>query len=269
MFRKNPSLEFFESLYQKFNRINSAQDPIWNLIHQQDKGEQELLAFISAQYAFGSITQINNFLKKIFELLLPSPVEKILDKKFITYLESHQNLYHRFLFHPEFIGLIKTLRFIIQNHENLKKFFLMGYNSEDENLKYSIISFSRRIREIHARFSDTSNRKLKFLYPSPESNSTCKRINLFLRWMVRKDNVDLGLWRDEIKTSQLIIPLDTHIFQLSKHLKLTTRKSPSWNMAVEITNNLKKFDPDDPVKYDFALSHIQVSDIKEMLKEIH
>jgi uncharacterized protein (TIGR02757 family) len=77
--------------------------------------------------------------------------------------------------------------------------------------------------------------------------------------MVRKDNIDLGLW-SEIKTSQLVIPLDTHIFQLARYFGLTKLKTPSWNMAVEITNELKKFSPEDPVKYDFALSHLKLED---------
>lgn len=100
------------------------------------------------------------------------------------------------------------------------------------------------------------------MFPLPEKGSACKRMNLFLRWMVRKDELDFGLWtclsgrQDEIPTSKLIIPVDTHIARICKQLKLTKKKNVSWKMAEEITNNLKKFDPNDPVKYDFALCHI-------------
>jgi len=90
------------------------------------------------------------------------------------------------------------------------------------------------------------------LLPDPEKNSPCKRLNMFLRWMVRKDSVDVGLW-SEIDKAKLIIPLDTHVSKISRALGLTQRKTDSWKTAEEITFNLKKFDPQDPVKYDFAI----------------
>ncbi len=99
------------------------------------------------------------------------------------------------------------------------------------------------------------SRGLKFMFPLPEKGSACKRMNLFLRWMVRKDELDFGLW-GEIPTSKLIMPVDTHIARICKQLKLTESKNVSWNMAEEITKNLKKFDLNDPVKYDFAICHI-------------
>ena len=99
------------------------------------------------------------------------------------------------------------------------------------------------------------------MFPLPEKSSACKRMNLFLRWMVRKDELDFGLWY-EIPTSKLVIPVDTHIARISKSLKLTERKNVSWQMAEEITQNLKKFDEIDPVKYDFAICHIGIRKLK-------
>jgi len=96
---------------------------------------------------------------------------------------------------------------------------------------------------------------IKFMFPLPQKGSACKRMNLFLRWMVRNDELDFGLW-NEIKPNKLIIPVDTHIAKICKQLKLTKRKNVNWKMAEEITGKLKRFDPVDPVKYDFALCHI-------------
>ena len=101
----------------------------------------------------------------------------------------------------------------------------------------------------------------KFMFPVPEKGSACKRMNLFLRWMVRKDDLDFGLWR-EIHTSKLVIPVDTHVARISRSLRLTKRKNVSWKMAEEITEKLKKFDPEDPVKYDFAICHIGMRKMK-------
>ncbi len=257
MYKRRLTKAFLEKLYHKYNKVNSVNDPIWNVIRQKDEINQEILAFISAVYAFGNISQINFTIEKILKLLEPFPLERILDKDYLDYLKNKTNIYHRFLFHEDFIGLMNTLNYVYSKYGSLKKLFLLNYIPEEQNLKNSIIQFSRELRAINKKFIRDSKIKLKFLYPSPESGSPCKRLNLFLRWMVRKDNIDLGLW-NEIKTLQLIIPLDTHIFQAAKYFGLTKLKNPSWNMAVEITESLKKFDPIDPVKYDFALSHLKL-----------
>jgi uncharacterized protein (TIGR02757 family) len=102
---------------------------------------------------------------------------------------------------------------------------------------------------------------IKFMFPLPEKGSSCKRMNLFLRWMVRKDELDFGLWKG-ITTDKLIIPVDTHVARICTELGLTSRKNVSWKMAEEITDNLKEFDPVDPVKYDFAICHIGMRKIK-------
>ena len=99
---------------------------------------------------------------------------------------------------------------------------------------------------------------LKQLFPSPDKGSACKRPNLFLRWMVRTQDVDFGIW-DRIPPSKLIIPLDTHIAKIARCIGLTKRTSSDWKTAKEITDSLKKFDPEDPLKYDFALCHHGIS----------
>ena len=92
---------------------------------------------------------------------------------------------------------------------------------------------------------------MRFLLPSPEQGSACKRMNLYLRWMVRRDSVDLGLW-SAVKPSALVIPVDVHIYNVARRARLTRYKTPGWAMARDLTARLRRFDPDDPVKYDFA-----------------
>jgi uncharacterized protein (TIGR02757 family) len=99
------------------------------------------------------------------------------------------------------------------------------------------------------------------MFPLPSAGSACKRMNLFLRWMVRKDELDFGIW-NEIPSAKLVIPVDTHIARICKKLKLTRLNNVSWKMAEEITDNLRKFDPNDPVKYDFAICHIGMRKMK-------
>jgi uncharacterized protein (TIGR02757 family) len=116
-----------------------------------------------------------------------------------------------------------------------------------------------------SRFTGRLNRNIKkrkgaythYLISNPANGSACKRMNLFLRWMVRKDEIDTGIW-NEVGTGRLIMPVDTHIARISKQLRLVKRKSIDMKFAVELTERLKSFDADDPVKYDFALCHIGV-----------
>jgi uncharacterized protein (TIGR02757 family) len=96
-----------------------------------------------------------------------------------------------------------------------------------------------------------------YFFPRPSGGSACKRINLFLRWMVRKDAVDPGGWTG-VHPRQLIVPLDTHTIRAGRCLRLTRRVTPGWKMAADITDALRRLDPDDPVRYDFALCHLSM-----------
>jgi uncharacterized protein (TIGR02757 family) len=96
-----------------------------------------------------------------------------------------------------------------------------------------------------------------YFFSRPSSGGACKRINLFLRWMVRRDGVDPGGW-SSVSPAQLVVPLDTHTIRVGQCLALTRRRSPGWKMAVEITDGLRAFDPDDPVRYDFSLCHLSM-----------
>ena len=93
---------------------------------------------------------------------------------------------------------------------------------------------------------------MRFFFPSPEDGSACKRLNLYLRWMVRREGVDLGVWKS-VDASRLVIPLDAHVLAIARRTRLTRYRSPGWRMAVDITRSLRRLDPADPVKYDFAL----------------
>ena len=132
---------------------------------------------------------------------------------------------------------------------------MKGYEEGDDHIGPSLSRFVRRILALATEPFYPSISKgtgIRHFLADPTDGSGCKRLNLFLRWMVRKDGIDLGLWK-EVSAAKLIIPLDTHLIRLGTRLGLTTRKSPDWKMAVEITEALRGCDPDDPVKYDFAL----------------
>ena len=155
--------------------------------------------------------------------------------------------------------LIWWLNQIIREEGSIRSFFLRGYNERDEDIGPSLSRFVRAIRELEREPFYPSlpfrGSGIHHFLADPSDGSGCKRLNLFLRWMVRRDGLDLGLWQ-EVSPSKLVIPLDTHVSRIGRRIGLTKRRSPGWRMALEITETLRGFDPQDPVKYDFALCRV-------------
>ncbi|MCU0332048.1 MAG: TIGR02757 family protein [Ignavibacteriaceae bacterium] len=220
----------------------------------KDEKDIEVMAFIASVFAYGNVKQIINSLNKFLLVCDNKPYRYI--RNFNKQKSSQQlSLTHRFYSSRDVIQLFELLNLAYKEFGSLKNIFLSGYIETDTNVKNAVTNFSNYFLQKAKKDFGKMSRGLIFMFPLPEKGSACKRMNLFLRWMVRKDELDFGLWK-EIPTSKLIIPVDTHIARICKELKLTKRKNVSWNMAEEITNNLKKYDSNDPVKYDFALCHI-------------
>ncbi len=252
---KNKALrQKLEYHYRAFDRSKLEPDPLQFPHLFRDEKDIEVTAFIASVFAYGNVKQINNSLQKFIELSANNPflfIENFSAPKF----RKDFSLIHRFYSAGDIVQFLYLLNLAYDEFGSLKNLFLNGYNPSDENIKNGITNFNLHfINKVKKKFGEPS-RGLSFMFPLPYKGSACKRMNLFLRWMVRKDELDFGLWK-EISTSKLIIPVDTHVARICKQLKLTKRKNVSWNMAEEITENLKKFDPDDPVKYDFAICHI-------------
>jgi uncharacterized protein (TIGR02757 family) len=189
------------------------------------------------------------------------PYEVIMQVNVKSDIVKLGGLNHRFYMERDIIRLFDLIRRAYNENSSLKNLFLNGFNHSDKSVKEGIRNFSNYfLNSYRIKYGKLSN-GIKFMFPIPEKGSACKRMNLFLRWMVRKDELDFGFW-NEIPKNKLIIPVDTHIAKICKQLKLTKQKNVSWKMAEEITINLKEFDPVDPVKYDFALCHIGMRKMK-------
>ncbi|MBU2508274.1 MAG: TIGR02757 family protein [Bacteroidetes bacterium] len=240
--------------YRAFDFSKLSPDPLEFPHRFNNYHDIESSAFIASIFAYGNVVQINNSLNSIFELIGNEPYNFILNYNPKKDAKIFENLKHRFYTGNDIASLFTVLNAVYTNFNSLKYFFLLYYFDKDSNIKNALSSFSKNLTEIASKTGELSD-GVKFMFPEPSKGSACKRMNLFLRWMVRKDELDFGLWR-EIATSKLIVPVDTHIAAICKELKLTKRKIVNWNMAEEITNNLKLFSSNDPVKYDFALCHI-------------
>ncbi len=237
--------------YKAFDFSQIEPDPLQFPHLFSDEKDIEVMAFMASVFAYGNVKQIINSLNKILIIADKTPHNFI-----INYRELNKKYFiHRFYSEGDVHKLFFLLQRVYEEFGLLKNLFLTGYDGNHPNLKSAISSFSNYfLKKCKEEFGEI-NRGIKFMFPLPEKGSACKRMNLLLRWMVRKDDLDFGLW-SEIPASKLVIPVDTHIAKICKQLKLTKRKIVSWKMAEEITENLKMYDADDPVKYDFALCHI-------------
>jgi uncharacterized protein (TIGR02757 family) len=226
-----------------------------------DERDIEIVGLIASIFAYGNLKQIENTIKKFIVVFKGKPYLFIKNFSLSKDSKKISGIKHRFYSEDDVLRLFIILNKEIKKHRSIKKIFLQGYNISDENVKNGISNFSNHfLNSFLETFGEISG-GIKFMFPIPEKGSACKRMNLFLRWMVRKDELDFGLWK-EIHTTKLVIPVDTHIARISRALKLTKRKNADWKMAEEITTKLKVYDAEDPIKYDFAICHIGIRKLK-------
>lgn len=237
-------------------------DPVKFVHRYSDERDREVIGLISAVMAQGKRTEILASMEKICRLLEDHPFESISrfdpQRQGARFANFNHFAYHN-ITGRELVCLFYLVRQVLERYGSLRAFFLSGYDPEQPTIKEALIRFSEGLCSFQPPpgFGVLPD-KVHALVPSPARGSACKRLNMYLRWMVRRDCVDLGLW-SEVSPSKLIIPLDIHVSRLSRQLGLTSRKSDDWKTAEEITARLRAFDPDDPVKYDFAIFGMGVS----------
>jgi uncharacterized protein (TIGR02757 family) len=164
---------------------------------------------------------------------------------------------HRFNDGRDLACLFFLIRQMLESHGSIEGFFAEGCPADASDVGPALASFSARALSLdHAGLYPgrriPRGAGVRFFFPSPKDGSACKRLNLYLRWMVRRDGVDLGVWKT-MDAAHLVIPLDAHVLAIAKRTGLTRYRSAGWPMAVDITRRLRRLDPADPVKYDFAL----------------
>jgi uncharacterized protein (TIGR02757 family) len=255
--------EKLEYHYKAFDFTQIEPDPLQFPHLYKDENDIEVMGFISSVFAYGTVAQIINTLTKISLILDNDPHKFILNAEKKDLKEGVRGLRHRFYNENDIVTFFLALKKVYNNYGSLKNMFLKNYKENEPNLKSGMSAFSKEILSTALSVNSLKelSNGLNFMFPLPEKGSACKRMNLFLRWMVRKDELDFGLW-NEIPAGKLIIPVDTHIAKIAQRLKLTSRKIVSWKMAEEITEKLKEYDPTDPIKYDFALCHIGIRKLK-------
>ena len=225
-----------------------ANDPICIPHMFSKKQDIEIMGFWSSMLAWGQRITIINKCKELINLMDGAPHDFIVNHQDVD-LKRFLNFKHRTFNATDTLYFIHFFKHHYSNFNSLEDAFLPFDFEQQENIENHLNHF----RAYFFSLPDFPQRTIKHV-SSPLQKSTCKRLNMFLRWMVRHDEngVDFGIW-NKIKPSQLICPCDLHVDRVARKLNLIIRKQTDWQTALELTENLKKFDPIDPTKYDFAL----------------
>jgi len=252
--------EVLERLYARYNhRDFIGHDPLQFVYRYSNRADMEIAGFLAAQLAYGRVEQIEKSLTNLFGLMVESPYAfvKGFGKAQRQRLHSFR---HRFTTGRDISDLLMVLRKLLSRYAGIQEFFIQGCNPNDRNIVPALSKFCDSLCAMYARENGGHvSSGLKYLLASPARGSASKRLNLFLRWMVRNDEVDAGLWKS-IDKAKLIVPVDVHMGRLCRILGIYRRKTVSLSTAVEITENFAVIEPADPVKYDFALSRLGILD---------
>ena len=254
-----------DALYASRSPQHLANDPLSFCHRYPDPADREIAAVISSSFAYGSIGIILRSLEAIFAELGRSPRRYVEQFDPQAGLRTFSGFKHRFNDGRDLCALLWGMRQMVEQSGSIHSFFLKGHNAADGDVSGSLNRYSAAVltldyTDVFGSHDIQADSFFPFLFPAPASGSACKRLYMFLRWMVRPaDGIDLGVWSG-VSPAQLIIPVDTHICRISRYLGLTGRKVADWRMAQEITAALRVFDPADPVKYDFSLAHLGISD---------
>jgi uncharacterized protein (TIGR02757 family) len=251
-----------EQLYADFDYAARVErDAIRFPLRYADPRDREVVALLTACLAYGRVELFGGALETVLAVMGPSPA------RFTVAFEPerHGQLFSAFLYRfnrpRDVVAFCVAARQILERHGSLEACFLAGDPDPRGGLGPAIEAFARAFleAELGAVFPQGRlSRGYRHLFPLPSSGGPCKRLHLFLRWMVRRELPDFGLWT-RVSPARLLIPVDTHVENMSRAIGLTRRRSRTWKMAEEITAHLAAIDPGDPVKFDFALCHKRMS----------
>jgi uncharacterized protein (TIGR02757 family) len=255
-----------DRLHQTYGPDHLHTDPLRYPHMFKDPGDQEVAGFLSAVFAYGQVPRIQATLDGIFSPFSGRICKTLLDTPHSRWRKVYRNFSYRFQDREDLVQLLGLLRRILEEHGSIAGSFLPHYSPVADRPEAIRLALSAWVHTLRKRLPPrngangrASHRGIFHLLADPASGSSCKRWNLYLRWMVRgPDGMDLGLWGGPVSPRQLILPLDTHTARISRYLGFTSRKSPNWAMADEITRALRILDPEDPVRYDFSMARLGI-----------
>lgn len=263
-----------ETLYATRSRAHLANDPLSFCHRYTSPRDREVAGLIAASFAYGNVKIIRRNLEGVFGAMGGSPglfVERFDPERGKSLFAGFK---HRFNDGRDLCALLLACRTMLREAGSIEGWMLRFHDQKSEDVTQTLSGFTDAVKSLDLSpvFGGETvphDSYFPFLFPSPASGSACKRLCMYLRWMVRPDDgIDLGIWKG-ITPAQLVIPVDAHIRRICGFLGFTSRRQADWRMAREITARLRELDPADPVKYDFSLCHLGISegcDGKDLLK---
>ncbi len=248
--------ENLDALYRRYNRREYVSpDPLQFVYEYDNPREQEIVGLIASCLAYGRVQQILKSISIVLERM-GSPLLFVINSSSDKIMETFVDFKHRFTTGREISELLLGIKEIIKEYGSIEQCFSEGVNEGDNDI---VDSQRRFIRALSCKFTKERNS----LLPLADGKSANKRLNLFLRWMIRSDDVDLGVWRS-VSPDKLIVPLDTHMHKIGLMLGLTSRRQADMKTAIDITKSFSAICPEDPVKYDFVLTRFGIRDDMEI-----
>jgi uncharacterized protein (TIGR02757 family) len=247
-----------ERLYADYDREDSAADPVHRVRPFADSADREIAGFCASALAFGRVASVLNSIDTLFRIVGSRPAAFVRAFDPSAPHPELRRMVHRWTRGEDLAALLWILRQMLERAGSIEAFFLEGFDAAHEDIGPALDSFSTRALALDVRraYGRVPRRPgVCYFFPRPSAGSACKRLNLFLRWMARRDAVDLGVWT-RLPASKLVVPLDTHVIRLGRCLRLTRYTSPGWRMAADITRSLRRLNPEDPIRFDFSLCHV-------------
>jgi uncharacterized protein (TIGR02757 family) len=241
-----------------------SSDPVQFVHRYDDARDREIVGLIASAFAYGNVKIVLRTVENALRFLGPSPSRTIAGFDPKKDARRLRGFYHRFNTSRDLGVLFWIIRRAFEEYGSLESMFASTISAEDIDTTNALENFCATLLGFgHERFYPRGELKrrigVRFLFPRPSEGSACKRMNLYLRWMIRpQDGIDCGVWT-RVTPRQLVIPLDTHIARISSYIGLTSMRSPGWAMAQDVTRSLRRLDPADPLRYDFALCHLGIA----------
>ena len=258
-------LDAFIDGFQKERYISN--DPVRHVRRYDDPRDREVAGLITSVLSYGNVKIILESVDRALAFLGPHPAEAVAAFHPETDMKRLRGFYHRFNTGRDLGVFFWMIRRVLEEFGSIENAFLNGQSAGPVDIldtgaainHFSSLMLGFGHERFYPRGELARRTAVRFFLPTPLDGSACKRMNLFLRWMVRPDDgVDCGVW-NRLKPKSLVIPLDTHIARISSYIGLTDRKSHGWAMALDITHQLRALDAEDPLQYDFALCHLGIA----------
>ncbi len=246
------ALDRLYTTYNRFDRI--ALDPLQFVYQYESREDREIVGFLSAVLAYGRVAQIQKSVTDLLARVGSSPYGFVRelnasDQKTLT------SFTHRFNTGQDMYHVLLAIKHLLNECGSLEQAFLLGYDAQHANIVPALVCFRDKLMShIEPRHRQSG---VRYLLADPQKGSPVKRLNLFLRWMVRSDDVDAGLWT-QVDPAKLVVPMDVHMSRLCRLIGFHSENQMSLDTALQVTRRFAEICPEDPVKYDFALSRVGI-----------